>query len=352
MKEFDDKIPIMVQTHRGNISIDDVIPGDVVYDFFTSEELVVMSLANHGIEDTYRIRYSDGREDFYQSRELIYNGIEAITVEDFLRKLKLFYMDNPLSEWDKKIDVNPITYNQNVVVNPVFPDPYIAGALLIHGNFDHEWANLPLDRSAANPAMAHKYHLNFANLTRPNTVFFRFNGSPPESIITWKEFFPKYPTLFSNELFFIPDEYMRASINDRWQFIRGAFDVGYNRHFFPESCSAAAIYEIRLQELQKMLWSLGIISTVRYDPGLPVARGRRYRIDVHEPRVHYPRFFYHVDIMSRHMVQDRRIQVNHPLLNLHIKGIKRFNRSASSSLVLDRPRRAWLSGNFLPRISL
>lgn len=355
MNTFGDSIPIIIQTQDGDVPIEHVYVGDIVYDYKTSEEYEVRSIVNSRTEKIYKVEYTDGRVDYYTLSELMFIGYSITNVDTLLRERENFMLDHPTSVNSTRgnIKISAITYNKSSIRDILVPDPYIAGALLIYGNYDDEYINLPLDRPATNAFLAHKYQLNFADKLSDNTVYFTYNGAPRNQILRWWDFFPLYTFRARNKNYpIIPMEYRRASLNDRWQFIRGVFDTGFDEYFFPDNCAIAHHDEEKLKAVQEVLWSLGVLSIISYDPHLPVARGRKYRLDVQTHHDNYPGFFYYIDFMEKMMLNKKRIVNREPKFKLQIKSIEWHAIGHVKKLVLDRPHRVYLTGNFLPRVSV
>lgn len=325
-KSFEDRIDIIIQTQRGDIPLSNTNIGDIVYNYETGDELEIKGFTTSDIEDVYEAEYTDGRKAYYRYSELIYKG---------------------------DIQQYPIEYNKNRIVHPLTPDSYITGALIIYGKNDDKYLNLPLDRTAVNSLFAHKYQLNYGDKLGNNRVYFSYDGKSRDDLITWKEFFPDY--LFYGRTKnprnpIVPLEYRRASIDDRWQFIRGVFDMGFDEKLFPDSCSIGHESERSLLAVQEILWSLGILSTIIYDPNLLSLnkRGWEYRLDIQGNYNGYPGFFYDISSLEKMLKKQKIIQK----FKLQLKSIKWYTRAYSSNIILEKPNMIYLTGNFLPRISI
>jgi hypothetical protein len=277
--------------------------------------------------------------------------------------------------------------SDNKVTNPVSPDPYVAGALLIYGDQKDPYINLPSFTSAINTTLAHKYQLNYANERSANgNFYFRYNGAPFDKLITWDEFFPNYtfsakPGNLENPSD-VPLEYHRSSIRDRIQFIQGVFDAGYDKTIFPNSCGIAHISGSKLLEVQKILWSLGILSTITYDqsilcrmepdkisisePTIPSTGGnikvdisfkipssyknKDYRLYVLGKNSIYPGMFYNVESIEN-LIQNKYKSHKYFKFKLEIKSIKFCDKISTRNILLNKPYMKYLTDNFLPKIS-
>lgn len=304
--------------------------GDIVYEYGTGHEFTIEKFIDSDIEDIYKIEYNDGRITFCRESEL-----------------RLY----------KNMDVFPyyINYNKDRVINLLTPDPYIAGALLIYGDSSDEYVNLPFDSDAVNNLFSHKYQLNYGNkLSLDGKLYFTYNGDSVDKLITWKEFFPNNYTFFAkfkdDKHPLVPLEYQRASINNRKQFIRGVFDVGYNKEVFPDTCGILHEKMDNLLEVQKILWSLGILSIVTYNTNLPVTcKGKNYRLEVVGGYDGYPGFFYNIDSIERMIIHGKHSGGTN--FKLQIKSVEWYSKTYMRNILLRKPYVHYLMDNFLPRIS-
>lgn len=351
MLGLNEYIPIYVQSRRGVVSIDDINYGDTVYEYGTGRELKVIDITNREDDNIYRAEYTDGRSQIYRANDLLFTGNGIGSVAE-LSKRKDF----------PEMPLKAIELFRAPVSRPLYPDPCIAGALIIFGRYDTPYINLPLDRSGVNQLFAHKYNLDYADKLEDNTTFYAYNGGDKSEPITWKEFFPYYDFYATSGMArspLIPDEYTRASIIDRKKFIRGVFDIGYSPDMFPDNVGIASTSEDRLSEVQKMLWSLGVLSKISYDPNLPLARGRNYRLDIIGEYDGYPGFFYDINNIRRHLRNDNIIKRPISDFKMKISSIGPVHHNGSyicrgymRNIVLNKPRALYVTDNFLPRVSI
>lgn len=64
MLTFNPDFPTIVQTGRGNIPLDSVNVGDIVYCYNSGRELEVKGLT-HFDETIYKVTFNDGRSSFF-----------------------------------------------------------------------------------------------------------------------------------------------------------------------------------------------------------------------------------------------------------------------------------------------
>lgn len=351
MLSLNEYIPIYVQSQKGVVPIDDLVFGDTLYEYGTGNELKVLSIGNSEQDMIYNVEYSDGRSQIYRAKDRVFTGNKIVEARDIFGK-----------EGFPEISLRPIELFRSPVTRPLYPDPCIAGALIIFGRYDTPYINLPLDRNGVNQLFAHKYNLDYADKLEDNTTFYAYNGADKSKPITWKEFFPYYDFYVRTRLQsspLIPVEYTRSSINNREKFIRGVFDIGYNQDMFPDNVGIASNSEQRLEEVQKILWSLGVPSKISYDPNLPLDRGRIYRLDVIGKYDGYPGFFYDINNIRKQIRNDNVIK--RPISDFKMK-ITRVGHVHSNgclitkgylrNVVLNKPQALYVTDNFLPRVSL
>jgi hypothetical protein len=336
MLKFLEEIPIYIETENGLVDIKDVVIGDRVYDFRSGSTLVVEKVIVTGIENIYKITFTDGREDYYSETESLYidNGIIDIC------KLR------------PNVSIKQYEIDFKHLYNSLIPDPYIAGALLVHGDIDDQYINLPIDRISANKLFANKYQLDYGGSVTNNKTYFSWNGPNSDKCITWEEFFLHciYEDL-KKEI--IPIEYRRSKIEDRWKFIQGVFDIGYTTRMFPNRLTIANPWENKLIMVQNILWSLGIVSTVEYAPHTIDNRDRSYRLDVHTPRHFHPRYFYDIDWIEDKLTDERVIKDRElDLFKLKIKSIQLITKGYTRKLIFDKPQVPFITKNYMSRVSV
>lgn len=351
MLGINEYIPIYVQTHRGILAIDDLVYNDIIYEYGTGNELKVIDVTGPDPDVIYDVKYSDDRSQIYRAHDHVFTGNSVVEVNHIFGKDKF-----------PEIPLKPIELYRSKISRPLHPDPCIAGALIIFGRYDTPYINLPLDRNGVNQLFAHKYNLDYADKLEDNTTFYAYNGADKSKPITWKEFFPYYDFYATSGMKYsplIPDEYTRASINDRWKFIRGVFDVGYDPVMFPDNVGIASDSEDRLKEVQKMLWSLGVPSKVSFDPHLPLARGRTYQLDVIGRYDGYPGFFYDINNIRKTIRNDNVIKRPISDFKMKISSVEYIHRHGCfvdrgymRNVILDKPHALYITDNFLPRVSI
>lgn len=346
MEEIGDRILTNIQTHRGDVDINHMCIGDIVYDFNSGQEHTVRAVKKSRVEDIYQVDYSDGRSIITRETELVYAGGMITCVRGLLEEMQKNkgYRTNPQFG---EIKQQPIDYNMNKIVPPLEPDPYAAGALIMHGNMNSKYINLPWLGVETNSYFLNKYKLIHGYEKNGYVSFFTYKGDISDKRIEWTEFFPRY------SLMNISDEYKRASIEDRWKFVRGAFDIGYNTKTFPDDVGMICRSLSRLLNFQKLLWSIGIISTIRrYIDREQDIHDIRYLLEVHCDPELYPNFFYHQSYTEYFLEKNQKLNRRSPILKLRIQNIQKIGRGYSKRIVLDNIGTKFLTDNFLPKVSV
>ena len=373
---------IKVQTERGDVPIEQITVGDIVYEYNTGRPYEVLDIVE---EDRmmHRAKYNDGRIMYYSEGEL-----------DILRSIQ------PSQEC--------VRFGKRIA-NPLQTDAYTAGAFLVYGDRNDEYMNLPFDISCVNIHFGNLYNIEFDNTIPVNGKrYYRFKGSPEGTRIKWTEFFPNLNsgtivnanmnTSVSNlgseggtvgvdidihyygpnaSTSLIPLEYQRARIVDRMKFIRGVFEMGYDRLTFPEDCGIAHWDKTFLEEVQKMLWSLGILSVIEYDEETatgyhPVVttnesrlesgggsvtvnieykpnEGRFWQLYVVGKSAVEPGLFYNIETIEN-MLDSKFRTWKYVKMKFRINSIKEIVQQKTPRLIFQKPYLQYFTDNFLPKI--
>lgn len=343
-------------TKHSSVPIQDLIPGDKLYEYKTNNLLEVQRVKKLPHDVIWEIAYNDGRLSYISSSDLIYTGHSICKMIPAIDKclIRDRFDNSPVQL--SIIKQYPVEFIKDQLVDTLNPDPYIAGALLIHGDFDDEYINLPMDRESADNHFAHRYNLDFSEMkVGNNRCYYQYNGAPKSEAIKWVDFFKGhriYATTKCMEDPIIPFCYTRSSMTNRWKFIMGAFDIGYSQKLFPETVSISANDEYRLVLVQRMLCSMGILSKVSYDGSINDKIGRCYRLDIVGSYDTFPGFFYDIDHINRILQNHNRKFNFEPTFELRIESIKKYTEGYMYNIELNKPNAIYIDSNFLPRISL
>ncbi len=328
-----------VQTDSGEVSIFNINIGDTVYNPY-GKRVKVVGVKRYCLEEIYKITYTDGRTTFHILDDWIHTREGDIKFENIIENKKYAILD-----------LGKVNYEMDIT-NPIIPDPYISGVFLTYGDMTSEYLNLPMNMTRANPFFANKYNVEYNGIPIDGLSYFKYCGDVPNNKITWKSFLKNNLDYLFTEYGILPLQYRRASLNDRWQFIRGAFDIGYDSSIFrEEECGIGHKSKIKLEMIQSILWSLGIKSFIE-NISVENPFGWLYRLTVQEDMIVFPNLFYNNDIIET-MVRNRTSVVRYPYppLKLKIESINSEGAQSYRKLILEIPY-PFLATNFIPITSL
>lgn len=327
-----------VLTNRGIIPAKDVLPGDFLYEYGTSKPLEITYIDIAHDRKMYDVRYTDGRVEKISEDENIYFNDKLYGPEEFTREM-----------FDNVKPIKRFVTDYGKLYQDLDPDPYTAGALLIYGDLDDPYINLPADRAEADDVLIYKYHLTYATDTNSTKKYYSYIGS--EEKIKWVDFFKGY-TFFSKTHILddpiIPDEYMYAGVADRLQFISGAFDVGYSPLVTPDTVSMVHTDIVKLQIVQRMLWSLGIMTYLH-------TSNNTYQLDVIGPEEDYAKFFYNIDFRSRMISNIVEVYKCNPTFELKVESVtpSLFSYKVPRYYIYtEKPGQLYYSAQYLPRVTI
>ena len=337
-----------VLTTKGIKPVSDIIFGDIIYEYKTNRLLLVKGVSSCECDKLIDIEYNDGRHQMFYCNENV-----LINHKDIIQACKLI----------NNIPNNEInTYPQifDGIYNTLDPDPYIASALLGYGDYEDEYINYPLKRVEANCTFSHKYNVDYFPIIKDGKVYFQWKGKDTDKRITWKEFFPTsrfYAKTKSVKDPAFPYEYMFSSFNNRIQFIRGLFDMGYDMDLIYDHSSIIHWSKDRLKWFQWIMWSLGMTSIIQEYKDKYLLRGIRWTSK-------YPGNFYWIDYIKNMIYETNVISYingtfpsyEYPYnlrTKLKIKKVTELNTpEVSYQIITDKPRSIFISDNFLPRVSI
>ena len=330
---------IKIQSLRGDLSIFDITYGDMVYNIH-GKEVKVIGDKYYKKAEVYRVHYNDGRSSLHLLKDFLHTDYGRMVLKDLINK-----------SIKPNVTLYQIPYgtrSRDILI----PDPYVQGALLSYGDTNKEFINLPIGRNKVYPHLMNKYQMTYAELPiKDSLAFFRYQGNNSHTAITWREFFYLDDNLFARDGS-LPLKIKRATINDRWQFVRGAFDIGYDPSLFnEEQCGICHKSLAPLMRVQSLLWGLGINSTISEDVKDNQFKWR-YRLAILGDATTFPNNFYNIDNRET-MITNRTSVVKYPMspFQLKIKKITLDGERQYRELILDRPS-VYIDIDFLPRISL
>lgn len=335
-----------VLTNRGIVSINDVNIGDYVYEFNTGRKIMVKGLEQSDLAPVYQVIYNDGRSKFFLENQMIYTG-KMVCMVDEAAKMK--------HEEFGSINPKRIEFDQNPVIEGL--DPYTMGMLYAFGDFTDTLVNLPISGNQASRLLSEKYTFIDVGEIGHEKCCFRYHDSYKN--ITWRELLnfgdDVVPAEFLKD---IPYAYMYTTVKNRIQFITGIFDFGFDYDtVFRKSVGIIGNDLNRLQEIQRMLWSLGVVSCSDYNRNMSILTGINYMLSIYPTAENngYPKFFYNVEKINRFLTEDNAID-NAQVQNFEVKP-KFFKRIGTRkkwayNLVLEEPQAIFITKNYLPHVSV
>ena len=331
-----------VFTQRGILNSCDVVPGDMVYEYITNKPLKVIKTKKSSIERVWKVKYNDERYEIQLNNDMIFNGNRIVPLLRVLEYHNIF----PLTPH--------IFTNFNKNIKSLNPNPYQAGMFFAYGDYEDKYINLPFDLiESINIFFDERYQ--YITDEANNKVYFGIQSIDGNyNKIKWKDYFKNYDFYAKDKLIKynpIPNEYMYASVDDRIQFIRGVFDIGLCKNYIGKNIMIAHNNKYRLKYIQKILWSLGILSIISYDPYIPYCR--HYRLDIVGDYSSYAGLFYNVKNIENyfHNRYKSDFKLNIQSIECLCGGIIEPT-AYMIQLQLEKPQSIYVTENYLPRISL
>ncbi len=339
-----------ILTSKGMMIENNIFQGDKVYDYITNSWVEIKDIEYKPFARLFVVTFNDGRTQYVTDNEMIRIGDHS----------KFPYVMNEFDFNGNEVNLHAIDFYTKIR-NKLDPNPYIAGALIIYGDYEREYINLPSECFDAINAICNEYHYTYDLDPKDSSrILFRYDSDFTLDYITWNEFFNQYEFFARNKNIddpAIPREYMYGSIDDRVQFIRGAFDAGYIRKDSPDSVALNHWSYERLEWLQWILWSLGICSEITTH-----SAKSEYRLDILNDWIwnqpvskvkSYPGFFYD-NLYIRNMIDvDNRIIQDKPQFHLSIVSVDEVENPFKNELIprfIFEQNAILVDGSFLPKV--
>lgn len=324
----DTRIPIF--TEDGSIRFKnngDLKIGDYVFNR-KGEPVKVTGVYPRGMQDIYKVTFTDGRyiytdsshlwtymlnkgkqtENTYtnSTKELLDRGVYITNKKTGKRKLRYWI---PMNEAVKYPEANLSVH------------PYVMGAFIGDGSLTVKQLTLS---SGDEELVAHVAKLlgnctyKHANLRNFNWIFPLDNSEGQIKSKQMADVFANYPEVCGKraEQKRIPDAYKYASIQQRWELIKGLFDTDgsigdTNRYSVSYSTTSYGL----AQDIVDVLYSLGVASTIQ------VAR----YIEDHSMNGNYTQ--YRVNVKSSHKNKDRFFSLSRKLAIAEKAKVHKENKS-------------------------
>lgn len=322
---------INVITTRGNVPIDKLVPGDNVYEYKTGYTHEVQSIQKTECIDMIEVIYSDKRTSLHGRNERMFVGAgtdKICSVETFIKFGGA--ISESIPQYSYTLNERPGAYN-----------PYVDGALFMYGDINDLYLNIKVSNHAPWRSILNHYNwgCRIANnriyFTDPLTLYGKIARSAYKSCILNNDYTPKCP----------------CELNYAWrkQIVKSAFDLGY-RPNCSETCSIFSESDEKLEWLQKVLWSLGVITLITYRPDQNIKEP--WKLTPVGKYTNEPAFFTHEPyaamMTNMHDAQDLELQD----CNVTIKGYREIPQGSIYNIQFEQPEVLYLTDNFIPRASL
>lgn len=271
-KACTDSTPIPAPVSGGYIRNGDLKPGDFVYGRH-GRKIRVDSVHPQGLRTVYRVTLTDGRQidcardHLWTYRNRMGNGAKVwktVTTEELMAKPLGIPGINGRVHHNYVIPQNEAVEREAIKYHT---DPYVIGAAIGNGSFTknvYEFSSDDEDTVAEIGATlglpfkkgGHNYSWHFVNGT--------YYGK--DSILKTRDILQEVPELIGKKSGekFIPDIYKFGSIEQRWALIQGLFDTdGTIQGSSRFNVSYSTTSERLAHDVQEMLWSLGIMSSIK-----------------------------------------------------------------------------------------
>ncbi len=332
-----DSIPkVLIKTNRGPLSYDKILPGDQVYDYKTGKPIYVFGITPLQRSYMYRLTYNDKRIDYMHEDDRI------LITDPYSKKTKISTLHHAYNNMNHISLINQHLLEEFPIIdNSSYVDPYLAGALLINGDHTDPYVNIPISKDQADGLFSSKYKVCHALSINNDRVHFSFYNDPDP--ITWVNMFQHI--LKGSTYFQVPYYYINASKEDRWKFVRGAFDVAhYNKDFKPGTLAIDVLCPEVLYGLQQILWSLGVISRIHYSK----EKNMKATLEILNSRYQHHAFSDNVDIIRDIIANDTGIKLG---FILGLEHIDLVGFDESYALITKEHNQIYLTDNYLPHIS-
>lgn len=345
-----------VITPDGDVPITSIRPGDYVYNYLSGEVIEVKKIVRL-TGAFYSVFYSDGRIIQCLDYELILDGTGFTNVK---------FLKNKIESGCNTDELPVRRYDFEKCRENLF-NPALIGALYVYGDWSKDYANLPITPMRAQELYGYSYIYDVKRSRKlsPEDSYIEFVKPTEENILRpllWKNKI-KFTDLFHTDYFYeicskeertIPKKYMYSNVKTRNDFLSGIFDV--RKHYISDSgeivlfCNNMTV----VKEIQKMLWSLGIISISSYSQKRSKVFGYDYEIVIKKRDEKVPDFIYNTDdisnIITERTKKEYEFVLNFEMIPTMIRRTPHY--TSSYNLVFDKPNVPFLTGNFMPKVSL
>lgn len=369
-----ERIPVFIED--GSVSwkrAGDLVPGDKVFDQYGCPE-TVLGVFPQPVQDVYRVHLSDGRSlvtdgphlwGVYPTKRDRALGMVAMSTETLMHrlahretqsrsKMRLSIPMNRAVQWpERDFSVDP--YAIGVMIADGCLSPTVR-ALTISSNDEFVIEKFAQRIGAADyrSVLTHKDRKNGGNYS---WVFHTGEKIGKKNCLVQKASliapFEGLMDRYSKERF-IPDEYMVASVEQRWDLVQGLFDCDgtiQSKDGGRYNVSYSTSSEKLAYQVQELLLSLGVVSTVTYadrDNGQGSV-SREFTVHVRSANADKHRFFSlprKLEIAGRAAFSPRKHVWDYDYVDI-VRVEKLDRQEATVCIYVDHPEHLYQAGDFI-----
>ena len=384
------ELPLGIQTPEGReyLTPEDFAsnpnPSLYTFNYITGKRLKVRSLIRHNESNICKLTYSDNREMFYRFTEPIYLDRKAWNLDSILKFLSK-RQQLPIA------DLNAfLKSGQDIIISPDYPelslesnapveyrrwggshdqrpDPYTAGALYPNADLTLPYVNFPGDWVGAMDSINITHNTEIMIGNNIETVYLKRKGDKDDTPLRWKEFVsPFVRSWLADSSEDIPLCYLFATKANRWEFIRGLFDLTYpipSLVGWEETLGRKIIPSLDMEIRGKYLNRLIIVQNILHSLGVMSKIANREKEDSYRPYVlelitdpwSYTKCFNDVTRINIVTKWINDILKKHPALvppsKIYVKKIEYAGLASTVNLKMHTQIPLYVTDNFLPRYS-
>lgn len=369
-----ERIPVF--TEDGSMSwkrAGDLVPGDKVFDQYGCPE-TVLGVFPQPVQDVYRVHLSDGRSlvtdgphlwGVYPTKRDRALGMVAMSTQTLMKRLS---QRKTQTRSKMRLSV-PMNRAVQWPERELSVDPYAVGVMIADGCLTATVKALTISSDDefiiskfAQLIGSDYYRSIHAHKDRKNGGNYNWVFPTGEKIGNKNRLIQKASVIasfdglmdrYSKERF-IPDEYMVASVKQRWDLVQGLFDCDgtiQSKDGGRYNVSYSTSSERLAYQIQELLLSLGVISTVTYsdrDNGQGSV-SREFTVHVRSANVDKHRFFSlprKLEITERAALSPRKHTWDYDYVDI-VRVEKLDRQEATVCIYVDHPEHLYQAGDFI-----
>lgn len=369
-----ERIPVF--TEDGSVSwkrAGDLVPGDKVFDQYGQPE-TILGVFPQPVQDVYRVHLSDGRSlvtdgphlwGVYPTKRDRELGMVVMSTQTLMQRLaqretqvrgktRFSVPMNRAVQWpERELSVDP--YAVGVMIADGCLSPTVK-ALTISSNDEFVIAKFAQRIGSADyrSVLTHKDRKNGGNYSWVFPTGEKIGNK--DRLVQKASLISSFEGLmdrYSKERF-IPDEYMVASVEQRWDLVQGLFDCDgtiQSKDGGRYNVSYSTSSEKLAYQVQELLLSLGVVSTVTYadrDNGQGSV-SREFTVHVRSANADKHRFFglpRKLEIAGRAAFSPRKHVWDYDYVDI-VRVEKLDRQEATVCIYVDHPEHLYQAGDFI-----